>query len=57
MARRHGVIDEAKHRLAQHSAVGKKAANAISALGYGVGEEMGGAFSGGRKHHLKHRLY
>jgi hypothetical protein len=56
MARRHGVIDEAKHRLAQHSAVGKKAASAISALGYGVGEEMGGAFSGGRKH-LKHRLY
>jgi hypothetical protein len=56
MARRHGVIDEAKHRLAKHSAVGKHAASAISALGYGVGEEMGGAFSGGRKG-LKHRLY
>jgi hypothetical protein len=55
LARRHGVIDEAKHRLAKHSAVGKHAANAISALGYGVGEEMGGAFSGsGRR--LKHRL-
>ena len=52
LARRHGVIDEAKHRLAQHGAVGKRAANAISALGYGVGEDNA---SGGRR--LKHRLY
>jgi hypothetical protein len=59
MARRHGVIEEAKDRLAHHGAVGKHAANAISALGYGVGEEMGGAFSGGKRkqHHLRHRLY
>jgi hypothetical protein len=56
MARRHGVIEHAKERLAHHGAVGKHAASAISALGYGVGEE-GGAYSAGRKHHLKHRLH